>query len=189
MFSFLSKAKGETFLTFHINAESVDVEVVLQEKNSLPYIVYTGKEYFFLNTPIDKSPRRLVSAMKKALHRADEYVRRNVLRHDLFTSYPHKKVHFAFSSPWIETKTETLSVSDFLEKTAKQRSIEFAHKLSKKYGAPFVSLDHKTQSVVDSGDNAPVTLHLCAVPKEIHDTVSSLYRVHSASSGKVLSMK
>ena len=189
MFKFLSKKKGETSLIFNINAESVLVEVVLHEKNSLPYIVYTGKEYFFLNTPIDKSPRRLVSAMKKALHRADEYVRRNVLRHDLFASYPSIKVHFAFSSPWIETKTETLPASDFLEKEANQKSIEFAHKLSKKYGAPFVSMDYKTQSAIDSGDNTIITLHLCAVPKEIHDTVSSLYRVHSASAGNVLSVK
>ena len=46
MFSFLSRMKGETSLIFDINAESVGVEVVLYEKNSLPHVIYAFREVF-----------------------------------------------------------------------------------------------------------------------------------------------
>ncbi len=151
MFS-ASRKNGEVSVVYDICADSVGAAVLLSAKGGMPHIVYVCREYFFPNGAIEQSARRMISAMRETLYRLDEHIRRRILRHDFFDSYSNKNVYFSFSSPWIESKPKNLTAEKFLSK------------LSSDFGVPkgaFVIIEDAV-----------------ALPREIHDIVSSLHHKH-----------
>ena len=148
MFSFLfGKGKEESAIVFDINSESVGAAVVMFGKQNKPRIVYTCREYFFEDKVKERGSRRLIEAMKNALSRVEIFLARNIFSHPVFKSSPLKKICYVFSDPWIESKPKNLTAEEFL------------YKLSADFGVPkeaFVVVEDKI-----------------ALPKEIHDAVSS----------------
>jgi len=148
MFSFLSsKNKNESVIVFDINAESVGAAVVIFEKNAIPRMVYTCREYFFDDKVKEHSSRRLIDAMKSALSRTELFLAKNIFSHSVFKSSPLKEIYYVFSDPWVEVKPKNLTAEKFLLK------------LCADFGVP------KSAFVVVEGK--------VVLPKEIHDIVAS----------------
>ncbi len=156
MFSFASRGKREVSIIYDVSAESVGAAVILSAKGKIPHVIYACREYFFTNALADGNARRLIGIMTKTLERLDEHIRRRILRNDFFESYPRGKVYFSFSSPWVEVKPKNLTAEKFLLK------------LSSDFGV--------------SKDAFVVVENNVGLPKEIHDSVSSLYSSHKALS-------